>query len=103
MFKEWRKTNENQALSTNALIIYFSHARAFSDFARHHVNWEQAQEPNGPLRKGILEKIKRQFGEDPMRWRREMEAEWTEDEDTWLPMSLVAGCIGTRKNCNHGT
>jgi hypothetical protein len=30
VLKEWRKTNENQALSTFALIIHFSHARAFS-------------------------------------------------------------------------
>lgn len=36
-----------------------------------------------------------------MRWRREMEAEWAEDEDTWLPMSLIASCIGTEKNCGE--
>ena len=36
-----------------------------------------------------------------MRWRREMEAEWAEDEDTWLAMSLIAGCIGTEKNCGE--
>ena len=57
--------------------------------------------PNGPWNSSFLEKIKRQFGEDPMRWRREMEAEWAEDEDTWLPMSLIAGCIGTEKNCGE--
>jgi phage FluMu gp28-like protein len=57
--------------------------------------------PAGPWNKPFLEKIKRQFGEDPMRWRREMEAEWAEDEDTWLPMSLIASCIGTEKNCGE--
>ena len=87
--------------NTDSLFWKMCNHKAFSDFARHHVSWEQAQEPNGPLRKGILEKIKRQFGEDQMRWRREMEAEWTEDEDTWLPMSLIAGCIGTKKNCGE--
>ncbi|MEJ2240886.1 MAG: terminase family protein [Candidatus Bathyarchaeota archaeon] len=85
--------------NTDSLFWKICNHKDFSDFARHHVSWEQAQEPNGPLRKGILEKIKRQFGEDQMRWRREMEAEWIEDEDTWLPQSLIAQCIGTEKNC----
>jgi phage FluMu gp28-like protein len=73
----------------------------FDDFARHHVTWKQAQEPNGPLKKGILDKIRKQFTEDPARWRREMEAEWAEDEDTWLPQSLVVSCVGTVTNCGE--
>ena len=87
--------------NTDSLFWRMCNHKDFSDFARHHVTWEQAQEPHGPLRKGILEKIRRQFGEDPMRWRREMEAEWAEDEDTWLPQSLIAQCIGTEKNCGE--
>jgi len=87
--------------NSDSLFWRMCNHKDFSDFARHHVTWEQAQEPNGPLRKGILEKIRRQFGEDPMRWRREMEAEWAEDEDTWLPQSLIAQCIGTEKNCGE--
>ncbi len=35
------------------------------------------------------------------RWRREMEAEWAEDEDVWLPQSLIVSCIGTTKNCGQ--
>ena len=73
----------------------------FSDFARLHVTWEQALEPNGPLKRGILEKIRKQFGEDPARWRREMEAEWAEDENVWLPQSLIVACVGTEKNCDE--
>jgi phage FluMu gp28-like protein len=73
----------------------------FSDFARHHVTWMQAQEPNGPLKKSILDKIRKQFGEDPSRWRREMEAEWAEDEDVWLSQSLIVSCVGTVKNCDE--
>jgi len=65
----------------------------FADFARHHVSWQQAVEPHGPLKKSILEKIRRQFAEDPWRWKREMEAEWAEDETTWLPQSLITKCI----------
>ena len=73
----------------------------FSDFARSHVRWDQALEPNGPLKKSIVEKIRKQFGEDPSRWRREMEAEYAEDEDVWLPQSLIASCIGTVKTCRE--
>ena len=73
----------------------------YSDFARLHVSWQQALEPNGPLKKGILEKIRKQFGEDPSRWRREMEAEWAEDEDVWLPQSLIVSCVGTVKSCGE--
>ncbi len=64
----------------------------FDDFSRQHVTWEQALEPNGPLKKGILAKIRKQFANDPWRWRREMEAEWSEDDDCWLPTSLIVGC-----------
>ena len=71
------------------------------DFERSHVSWQDALEPNGPLNPQIVERIRRQFGEDPGRWRREMEAEWSEDEDVWLPQSLIVSCIGTVKNCGE--
>lgn len=64
----------------------------FSDFKRIHVRWDQALEKEGPLKTNILEKIRRQLASDPWRWRREMEAEWTEDEDSWLPTSLITQC-----------
>jgi phage FluMu gp28-like protein len=41
------------------------------------------------------------MGDDPARWRREMEAEWAEDEDVWLTQSLIASCIGTTKTCGE--
>jgi hypothetical protein len=71
----------------------------YADFARHHFSYEAALEPNGPLNPQMIERIRRQFGDDPARWRREMEAEWAEDEDVWLPQSLIVSCIGTVKNC----
>jgi phage FluMu gp28-like protein len=71
------------------------------DFKRSHVPIEQATEPNGPWKAGSIEKIKKQFGEDPTRWRREMLAEWAEDENVWLPQSLIVKCIGTIKNCGY--
>jgi phage FluMu gp28-like protein len=73
--------------------------RDYEDYARHHFSWEKAIHPKGPLNLEIVAKIKRQFGSDPARWRREMEAEWSEDEDVWLPQSLIVACIGTEKTC----
>ena len=70
----------------------FNH-KDYTDFARHHVTWEQAIEPNGPLKQNILEKIRRQFTDDPSRWKREMQAEWAEDQDVWLTQSLITKCI----------
>ena len=61
----------------------------FKDVSRHHVSSREALEPNGPLKKEILEKIRHQMALDPWRWQREMEAQFAEDEDTWLPMELI--------------
>jgi len=41
------------------------------------------------------------MGDDPSRWKREMMAEWQEDDNVWLPQSLIASCIGTTKNCGE--
>ncbi len=71
----------------------------YADFVRQHFSWEKALDPLGPLYPKMIERIRRQFGDDPARWRREMEAEWAEDEDVWLPQSLIVSCIGTSKNC----
>ena len=78
----------------------FNH-KNFSDFKTSHIPVEKALEPNGPLQPSIIEKIKTQMGEDPSRWRREMEAEWAEDDDVWLTQSLIAQCIGTAKACGE--
>ena len=66
---------------------------AYSDFKRIRVDWRTALEPNGPLKKNILEKIRRQLEADPWRWRREMEAEWAEDELAFYPQKLITQCI----------
>ncbi len=79
--------------NTDSLFWKMCNHEDFSDFGRYHISWEQALEPNGPLSTSIIEKIKRQFGNDSARWRREMEAEWCEDEDVWLPQSLIVSCI----------
>jgi len=64
----------------------------YEDFSRHHVTWNQALEPDGPLKKNLLEKIKKQLAADPWRWQREMEAQWSEDESCWLPQGLIGQC-----------
>ncbi len=65
----------------------------FGDVSRHHVTYLDALEPNGPLKPEILERVKRQLSVDPWRWRREMEAEFADDEDAWLPMGLITKCV----------
>jgi phage FluMu gp28-like protein len=85
--------------NTDSLFWKMCNHKSYSDFARHHFSYEKAIDPNGPLNPEMIERIKRQFGDDPARWRREMEADWAEDEDVWLPQSLIVSCIGTTKNC----
>jgi len=85
--------------SDSVFFKIFTH-KDFQDFKTLHVPVEKATEPNGPLKPSIIQKIKTQMGDDPARWRREMEAEWAEDEDVWLTQSLIASCIGTSKNCD---
>src|SRR6266446_10054161 len=65
----------------------------FFDFSRDHVSYLDALEPNGPLKLEILEKLRRQFATDPWRWRREMEAEFADDEDSWFSMALITRCV----------
>jgi hypothetical protein len=84
--------------SDSVFFKIFNH-KDFCDFKTLHIPVEKATEPNGPLKTGIIQKIKTQMGDDPSRWRREMEAEWAEDDDVWLPQSLIASCIGTEKAC----
>jgi phage FluMu gp28-like protein len=87
--------------NTDSLFWKMCNHKDYADFARSHVDFHQAMEPNGPLKPAIIEKIKRQFGDDPARWRREMEAEWAEDEDVWLSQSLIVSCLGTVKSCGE--
>lgn len=45
------------------------------------------------MKQEIVDMIKKQFEGDPWRWRREMLAEWAEDENVWLPQALISRCI----------
>lgn len=79
--------------TTDSVFYRIWNDPAYKDFTKSHVTWKDAVEPNGPLKKQILAKIKRQLEGDPWRWKREMEAEWAEDESVWLPQSLITSCI----------
>jgi hypothetical protein len=87
--------------NTDSLFWKMCNHEDFSDFKRHHVRWERTVQPKGPWPMAYINKIRKQYGEDQSRWRREMEAEWAEDEDVWLPQSLIVSCIGTVKNCDE--
>ena len=79
--------------STDSIFWQIFNNPAYADFAKSHITYEQALEPNGPLKREILDKIRRQLEGDPWRWRREMLAEWAEDENVWLSQALITSCI----------
>lgn len=79
--------------TTDSIFYKIFNSDAYKDFKRSHITWRDAIEPKGPLKKGILKKIRRQFQGNPWRWRREMLAEWAEDESVWLPQALITSCI----------
>jgi phage terminase large subunit-like protein len=79
--------------NTDSVFYKMCFDPAFADFSRHHVTWQDALEPNGPLKKLILEKIRRQLASDPWRWTREMEADYAEDQGAFLPSKLIARCV----------
>ncbi|MGF3522066.1 MAG: terminase large subunit domain-containing protein [Candidatus Bathyarchaeia archaeon] len=86
---------------TDSIFYKIFNHKDFQDFKTSHVPIQKALHPNGPLNPNITQKIKTQMGDDPTRWQREMEAQWAEDQDVWLPQSLIASCIGTTKNCGE--
>jgi hypothetical protein len=79
--------------TTDSIFYRIFHDKAFRDFKKSRVTWKDSVRPKGPLSKRTLNKIRRQYVGDPWRWQREMEAEWGEDEDCYLPLSLITNCI----------
>jgi phage FluMu gp28-like protein len=65
----------------------------FADVSRHHVSYKEALKPHGPIDPEFLAKIRKQYQTDPGRWRREMEAEFAEDQDAYLPLDLIESCV----------
>src|SRR6266705_3666312 len=73
--------------------------KKFGNFSRHHVGWKEALEPNGPLKKQILDAIRAQMVEDPWRWQREMEAEFAVDEDAYFSYALIEKAVDPQLEC----
>ncbi len=65
----------------------------FAEFSRHHVSWREALSPGGLLDEGMVDAIRRQTAGDQGRWRREMEAEFAEEEGVWFRQELITSCI----------
>src|SRR5437870_2850904 len=65
----------------------------YGDFSRHHVSFHDALEPNGPLKRGILEKLERQMREEPWSWQRELMAEFSEDEEAYFTYGLIDSAV----------
>jgi len=78
--------------STDSMFWKIFNRPQYKHFAKSHVTWQQALEPNGPLTHRKAEQLKEEYSDDPWRWKREMEAEWAEDEAVWLPLSLITNC-----------
>ncbi|MEM3666596.1 MAG: terminase family protein, partial [Candidatus Bathyarchaeia archaeon] len=78
---------------TDSIFWQIWHDPAYNDYTKSHVTHQQALEPQGPLKREILQKIKRQLEGDPHRWQREMQAEWAEDQNVWLTQALITSCI----------
>lgn len=81
---------ESTPWNTDSMFYRMFHDPAYGQFSRHRVLYTEAMPPHGPLSPEIVEMIEKQMAGDPARWRREMLCEWTEDQDTWLPTSLIA-------------
>jgi hypothetical protein len=59
-------------------------------FSTHMVPYsEELHAPRGALSPEIVAQIQEQLQGDPARWKREMLCEWTEDQNVWLPTSLI--------------
>lgn len=81
--------------STDSMFWKIFNRPQYSAFAKSHVTWEEALEPNGPLKLRKVEQLKEEYSDDQYRWQREMMAEWAEDEAVWLPLALITKCQDT--------
>ena len=80
---------ESTPWNTDSLFHRIYHDQAYNNFSRHTVPYTAAIHPDGPLTPPIIDMIQTQLQGDQHRWRREMLCEWTEDQNTWLPTSLI--------------
>src|SRR2546430_11918386 len=73
--------------SRDGLFYKICFAPEYLDFSRSHVSWQDAVEPSGPLKKKMLDRVRKQLESNPWRWTREMEAEFADRKSTRLNSS----------------
>lgn len=89
---------ESTPWNKDSVFYGMMHDPAFSGFSRYKVPYTEAIAPKGPLNPEMITTVQVQLRGDSSRWRREMLCEWTEDADSWLPMSLIALCQDSAAN-----
>jgi phage FluMu gp28-like protein len=82
--------------STDSIFWKIFHNQAFEHFAKNHITYKQVLEQKGPITEEWFSKKRKEYEGNPWRWRREMEAEWAEDESVWLPQALITSCIDSQ-------
>ena len=90
---------ESTPWGRDSVFYRMFHDPAYGQFSRHRVVYTEALPPHGPLSPEIVAVIERQLAGDPARWRREMLCEWTEDQNVWLPTSLIT--LAQDSNLNY--
>ena len=74
----------------NMKSMFYEMCQPESGFSHHHVTWREAVEA-GLISREWVEEMRRQLL--PAEFRMELEAEFVEDADSWLPYDLISNCI----------
>ena len=74
----------------NMRSLFYEMCQPESGFSHHHVTWREAVEA-GLISREWVEDMRRQLL--PSEFRMELEAEFVEDLDSWLPYDLISSCI----------
>jgi len=60
-------------------------------WSKHYVPWQACVKPNGPIDPAFIEEVRKVTPIE--RFRREYDAEFVEDEDSYYPQDLITRCI----------
>ena len=74
----------------NTVFYKFSHTEPPDGFSKHHITWEDVVKAK-LAKPEFIEEMRRSMPTD--RFRREFEAEFTEDETAYLSQDLITRCI----------
>jgi len=68
-----------------------SHPEISKGWSKHYVPWQACVKPNGPIEPSFIEEVRKVTPIE--RFRREYDAEFVEDEDSYFPQDLITKCI----------